>query len=63
MATAFLKLTGWKLLETSIKSALDRGTIFQFYCGLNFGSTEANALHQIKTLVRRALEKRDSAGT
>ena len=50
IATAFLKLTGWKLLEPSIKSALNRGASIQLYCGLNFGITQSEALYDAKKL-------------
>lgn len=50
MAVAFLKNSGFFLLKPAIENALRRGVNFEFYCGLNFGTTEASALQNTLNL-------------
>lgn len=53
MAVAFLKKSGLVLLKTSIVEALKRGIKIEFYCGLNFGTTDSVALEELLGLFQK----------
>lgn len=53
IAVAFLKNSGFVLLKPAIEKALKRGVHFEFYCGLNFGTTEAAALQNALELFEK----------
>ena len=50
MAVAFLKLSGFKLIEKDIKIALKKGSKINIIVGLDFGFSEPSALHSLLDL-------------
>lgn len=53
MAVAFLKNSGLALLKSSITEALKKGTKMEFFCGLNFGTTDSSALEELLGLFQK----------
>ncbi|WP_445957291.1 phospholipase D-like domain-containing protein [Yeosuana sp.] len=53
MAVAFLKNSGLALLKASITEALKRSAKMEFYCGLNFGTTNSTALEELLGLFQK----------
>ena len=52
ISVAFLKQSGLNELKDSVQEALNKGTVFKVYCGLDLCITEPSGLRQLYSMLK-----------